>query len=189
MALSRPVALVSVVVLSGICVAAQPTILASMIDRCAPVETGVEAVDGTLWVVNTASSPGVDWVNMEAEVEAEGASSSGGLASWVELPVVSGASLERRVGTVALGWPMRWRFCQWTATTTEHFFPPMAETEEPCQSLRRAVRDWGTTTDGATVRSWTGVVGLVVDWAVVAVPLSALVLCRRHSAGSSGTPR
>jgi len=186
MAMTRRSKLLVIAVIAAAGVAAQPTILESQVDRCRPTFTDAMAAQGLLWVANGASSPGVDWINLEAEDAAPGQGVDPGLPRWLALPEVPESALERRVGTVAMGWPVRWSFCQWVATDTEHFFPPIAENEEPCASLRRAVREWGRSADGAAVRSWTSIAGLLVCWLTVAAPMALVVMVRRQSEGRSG---
>ncbi|MBM4051428.1 MAG: hypothetical protein FJ270_01630 [Planctomycetes bacterium] len=187
MAMSRRTKLIVIGLVAALGVAAQPMILGSQVDQCKPSFTDAVAARGILWVANGASSPGVEWINLEAEDDAPDQTPDPGLPAWLDLPIVPESAAERRVGTVALGWPVRWSFCQWVATDTEHFFPPIAENEEPCQSLRRAVRDWGQSADGASVRSWVGMTGVVVCWLTIAAPMVLVVLATRQSAGKSGS--
>jgi hypothetical protein len=188
MTLRSKLAVIAVIASGG--VAVQSTILGSFVDRCRPTVTAAHATDRALWIANGAASPGVDWINLELEADVAPGSAvqpgPSGLPTWLEVPDLDVAAPERRVGTVALGWPVRWSFCQWAATDTEHFFPPMSETEEPCQSLRRAVNDWGRSADGAAVRSWVSVPGLALCWLTIAMPMALVVLVNRHSAGKSG---
>ncbi len=186
MAMTRRAKLIVIALIAAGGVAVQPTILGSQVDRCAPTFTEAVATRGNLWVANGASSPGVDWINLEAEDAAPDHDIDPGLPGWLDLPIVPESALERRVGTIALGWPIRWSFCQWVATDTEHFFPPIAENEEPCSSLRRAVRDWGHAADGASVRSWVGITGVAVCWLTIAAPMALVVLATRQSDGKSG---
>ncbi|MFM7808322.1 MAG: hypothetical protein ACKPEA_10410, partial [Planctomycetota bacterium] len=60
------------------------------------------------------------------------------------------------------------------------------ENEEPCASLRRAMREWGSSADGAAVRNWVSIMGAVVCWLTIAVPMALVVLLNRQSDGKSG---
>lgn len=187
MAMTRRAKLTVIALVAAGGVAAQPMILGSQVDRCTPTFTAAVAVRGIVWVANGASSPGIEWINLEAEDAQSDRDHGSGVPAWLELPVVPDAALERRVGTIALGWPVRWSFCQWIATDTEHFFPPIAENEEPCQSLRRAVRQWGQSADGAAVRGWWSPIGMLACWLMIAAPMAAVVLLNRQSDGKSGS--
>lgn len=186
MAMSRRAKLIVIALVAAAGVAAQPMILGSMVDRCRPTFTDAVAARGILWVANGASSPGVEWINLEAEDAGPEQLADPDLPSWLDMPTVPESALERRVGTIALGWPVHWSFCQWVATDTEHFFPPITENEEPCQSLRRAVREWGRSADGTTVRSWLGITGMLVCWLTITAPMALVVLLTRQSDGKSG---
>lgn len=186
MAMTRRSKLVVIALIAAGGVAAQPMILGSQVDRCRPTFTDAMAAQSILWVANGASSPGVDWITLEAEDAAPDQRTDPSLPAWLALPTLPESALERRVGTVALGWPVRWSFCQWVATDTEHFFPPFTENEEPCASLRRAVREWGRSADGAAVRNWVSIVGAVVCWLTIAAPMALVVLLNRQSDGKSG---
>ena len=186
MAMTRRSKLIVIALIAAGGVAAQPMILGSQVDRCTPTFTEAVVAEGNLWVANGASSPGVDWINLEAEDAAPDHGVDPDLPGWLDLPIVPESALERRVGTIALGWPVRWSFCQWVATDTEHFFPPVAENEEPCASLRRAMREWGSSADGAAVRNWVSVMGAVVCWFTIAAPMALVVLLNRQSDGKSG---
>ncbi len=186
MAMTRRSKLVVIALIAAGGVAAQPMILGSQVDRCRPTFTDAMAAQSILWVANGASSPGVDWITLEAEDAAPDQRTDPSLPAWLALPTLPETALERRVGTIALGWPVRWSFCQWVATDTEHFFPPIAENEEPCASLRRAMREWGSSADGAAVRNWVSIVGAVVCWLTIAAPMALVVLLNRQSDGKSG---
>jgi hypothetical protein len=186
MAMTRRSKLVVIALIAAGGVAAQPMILGSQVDRCRPTFTDAMAAQSILWVANGASSPGVDWITLEAEDAAPDQRTDPSLPAWLALPTLPESALERRVGTIALGWPVRWSFCQWVATDTEHFFPPIAENEEPCASLRRAMREWGSSADGAAVRNWVSIVGAVVCWLTIAAPMALVVLLNRQSDGKSG---
>lgn len=186
MAMKRRTKLIVISLVAAAGVAAQPMILGSQVDRCEPTFTDVFAMQGILWVANGASSPGIDWINFEAEESGTSDGAEPDVPEWLVLPTMAESSLERRVGTSALGWPVRWSFCQWVATDTEHFFPPIAENEEPCQSLRRAVRDWGHSADGATVQTWLSVKGMLVCWLTIITPMAIAVLAKGQSEGKSG---
>jgi hypothetical protein len=186
MAMTRRSKLIVIALIAAGGVAAQPTILGSRVDRCTPTFTEAVAAGGNLWVANGASSPGVDWINLEVEDAAPDQGIDPNLPAWLDLPILRESTLERRVGTIALGWPVRWSFCQWVATDTEHFFPPIAENEEPCASLRRATREWGRSADGADVRDWVSIMGAAVCWLTIAAPMALVVLLRRQSEGKSG---
>lgn len=186
MAMTRRSKLVVIALIAAGGVAAQPMILGSQVDRCRPTFTDAMAAQSILWVANGASSPGVDWITLEAEDAAPDQRTDPSLPAWLALPTLPESALERRVGTVALGWPVRWSFCQWVATDTEHFFPPFTENEEPCASLRRAVREWGRSADGAAVRNWVSIMGAVVCWFTIAAPMALVVLLNRQSDGKSG---
>ena len=186
MPMTRRSKLIVIALIAAGGVAAQPTILGSQVDRCRPTFTQTMTAAGSLRVANGASSPGVDWITLEAEDAAPDHGMDPDLPAWLDLPSIPESALERRVGTIALGWPVRWSFCQWVATDTEHFFPPFTENEEPCASLRRAVREWGRSADGAAVRTWMGPVGVLVCWFTIAAPMALVVLLNRQSDGKSG---
>ena len=187
MAMTRRSKLIVIALIAAGGVAAQPTILGSQVDRCTPTFTKAVIAQGSLWVTNGASSPGVDWINLEVEDAAPDQGVNPDLPGWLDLPIVPESALERRVGTIALGWPVRWSFCQWVATDTEHFFPPITENEEPCASLRRATREWGGSADGAAVQSWMSGMGVIVCWLTIAAPMALVVLAKRQSDGKSGS--
>jgi|Wag4MinimDraft_6_1082665.scaffolds.fasta_scaffold05442_5 hypothetical protein len=191
MAMTRRAKLVVIALVAAAAVAVQPTILASQVDRCRPTFTEAVTAKGVLWVANGASSPAVDWINLEAEDGAADPGHDPDLPTWLEVQELPESAVERRIGTIALGWPVRWSFCQWVATDTEHFFPPFAENEEPCQSLRRAMREWGRSADGAAVRSWMSIPGALVCWLAIAAPMVLTMVLvatfTRQSAGKSGS--
>ena len=137
---------------------------------------------GGQWCIKS----GVDWITLEAEDAAPDQSLDPGLPAWLVLPTLPESALERRVGTIAMGWPVRWSFCQWIASDTEHFFPPIAENEEPCASLRRAMREWGQSADGAAVQAWMSIPGMLVCWLTIAAPMVLVVMIGRQSDGKRG---
>ena len=186
MSLRSKLVVIAAVAVAG--VAAQPTILGSMVDRCTPTTTGVVTMHRAAWVMNAAESPGIDWINLEVEADLPGDDPDDptGLPGWLGVPVLPTSAPERRVGSAAMGWPVRWMFCQWVATDTEHFFPPFTENEEPCQSLRRSVRDWGRSADGARVERWVSVPRMLLAWLTIGAPMALVVLVNRQSAGKSG---
>ncbi|MFN9956364.1 MAG: hypothetical protein ACK55I_24975, partial [bacterium] len=79
-------------------VAAQPTILGSKVDQCTPTFTDAMTAQNILWVANGASSPGVDWITLEAEDAAPGQGIDRDLPAWLALPTIPVSALERRVG-------------------------------------------------------------------------------------------
>lgn len=186
MAMTRRSKLLVIALIAAAGVAAQPMILGSQVDGCRPTFTEVVTAHGVLWVANGASSPGVEWINLEAEDTTPDQRVDPDLPSWLDVPALPDSALERRVGTIAAGWPVRWSFCQWVATDTEHFFPPIAENEEPCASLRRAMREWGRSADGAAVTSWKSIPSVALCWLTIAAPMALVVFLTRQSDGKSG---
>lgn len=186
MAMTRRSKLIVIALIAAAGVAAQPMILGSQADRCMPTSTDAVVEQGVIWVANGASSPGIDWINLEVEDAPIQPGTSHDLPGWLVLPDVPGEALERRVGTIALGWPVRWSFCRWVATDPEQFFPPITQNEEPCQSLRRAIREWGHSADGASVQAWWSLTGVLMCWLTIAAPMALVVLLNRQSDGKSG---